>query len=288
MPLLSLQNKNLFLEISPEIGASITKFCDRKKNKNIFRPFPKTKKITKNNCYFSGYFATVPYFGVIHKDTFFYNNKYIKLSRTHPLEPDTIHGEGWVKKWKVKKQTKTSAELIYVHQGKSSFPHKYQACQKFSLNKTSLNISIRLTNLDHLSFDCGIGFHPWFNISAESKIFSNNFSFIENNKNNFKQKKLTTAKLLNLNKHKIDKTFLNWNGKSKLVLNKDISLEIINKKNLNNLHVYTPPKENFFCIEPVTNIGDAFQIKKYSGEYTGLKNLKKNKKFESSVEFKLL
>ena len=288
MPLLSLQNKNLFLEISPEMGASITKFCDRKKNKDIFRPFPKTKKITKNNCYFSGYFATVPYFGVIHKDTFFYNNKYIKLSRTHPLEPDTIHGEGWVKKWKVKKQTKTSAELIYVHQGKSSFPHKYQACQKFSLNKTSLNISIRLTNLDHLPFDCGIGFHPWFNISAESKIFLNNFSYIENIKNNFKQKKLTSAKLLNLNKHKIDKTFLKWNGKSKLVLNKDISLEVINKKNLNNLHVYTPPKENFFCIEPVTNIGDAFQIKKYSKEYTGLTNLKKDKTFDASVEFKLL
>ena len=70
MSLISLQNKHLFLEISPEIGASITKFFDRKKNKDIFRPFPKTKKITKNNCYFSGYFATIPYFGVIHKNTF--------------------------------------------------------------------------------------------------------------------------------------------------------------------------------------------------------------------------
>ena len=120
------------------------------------------------------------------------------------------------------------------------------------------------------------------------KFSSNNFSYIENNKNNFKQKKLTTAKLLNLNKYKIDKTFLNWNGKAKLILNKDISLEIINKKNINNLHVYTPPKENFFCIEPVTNVGDAFQIKKNSKEYTGLKNLKKNKNFESSVEFKLI
>ena len=275
MLLLSLQNKNLYLEISPEMGASITKFCDRKKNKDIFRPFPKTKKITKNNCYFSGYFATVPYFGVIHKNTFFYKNKYIKLSRTHPLEPDTIHGEGWIKKWKVIKQSKTSVELMYVHQGKKSFPHKYQTWQKFSLNKKSLNISIKITNLDDLSFDCGIGFHPWFNISAKSKIFSNNFSYIENNNNNFKQKKLTVAKSLNLNKHKIDKTFLNWNGKSKLILNKDISLEIINKKNINNLHVYTPPKENFFCIEPITNIGDAFQIKKYSKEYTGLTNLKK-------------
>ena len=102
MPILSLQNKNLFLEISPEMGASVTKFYDRKKNKDIFRPFPKTKKISKKNCYFSGYFATVPYFGVIHKDAFFYKNKFIKLSRTHPLEPDTIHGEGWVKNWKIK------------------------------------------------------------------------------------------------------------------------------------------------------------------------------------------
>ena len=108
---------------------------------------------------------------------------------------------------------------MYLHQGKKSFPHKYQALQKFSLNKTSLNISIKLTNLDDLPFDCGIGFHPWFNISAKSKIFSNNFSFIEKNKNNFKQKKLTAAKSLNLNKYKIDKTFLNWNGKSKLILN---------------------------------------------------------------------
>ena len=105
-------------------------------NKDIFRPFPKTKKITKNNCYFSGYFATVPYFGVIHKDAFFYKNKFIKLSRTHPLEPDTIHGEGWVKNWKVKQQTKTAVELMYVHQGKNSFPHKYQAWQRFSLKKT--------------------------------------------------------------------------------------------------------------------------------------------------------
>ena len=54
MTLLSLQNKNLFLEISPEMGASITKFCDRKKNKDIFRPFPKTKKLQKITAIFQG------------------------------------------------------------------------------------------------------------------------------------------------------------------------------------------------------------------------------------------
>ena len=222
------------------------------------------------------------------KISFLHNKKFVSLPRTHPLEPDPIHGEGWVSKWKVKSKSKISTELLFNHDGKKGFPFKYQVNQEFILKKKSLYINISITNIDKESFNCGIGFHPWFNIDKFSRIYSNNFTYIENNKNNFKQKKLTAAKLLNLNKYKIDKTFLNWNGKAKLILNKDISLEIINKKNINNLHIYTPPKENFFCIEPVTNVGDAFQIKKNSKEYTGLKNLKKNKNFESSVEFKLI
>ena len=85
-----------------------------------------------------------------------------------------------------------------------------------------------------------------------------------------------------------DKTFINWNGRAKLVINKDTTIEIKNKKNINNLHVYSPPNENFFCIEPVTNIGDAYKIKKYSKMYQGLKVLKTNKNFEAKVEFKLI
>ena len=79
MPLKKIQNKKLLLEISPEMGCSITKFIDLEKEKEIFRTFPKQKKINKYNCYFSGYFATVPYFGAIHKKTFFYKDKYINL-----------------------------------------------------------------------------------------------------------------------------------------------------------------------------------------------------------------
>ena len=38
MPLISLQNRNLYLEMSPEMGASITKFYDIKKNNDIKGP----------------------------------------------------------------------------------------------------------------------------------------------------------------------------------------------------------------------------------------------------------
>ena len=66
-----LENKKLLLEISPNMGASILRFIDKEKKKNIFRNFPVKKRQGKYNCYFSGYFATIPYFGAIHKNTFF-------------------------------------------------------------------------------------------------------------------------------------------------------------------------------------------------------------------------
>ena len=77
MSLITLNNDKLFLEISPQMGASITKFKSLKSGRDIFRPFPNKKKITKKNCYFAGYFPTVPYFGEIKKKTFLYKQKYI-------------------------------------------------------------------------------------------------------------------------------------------------------------------------------------------------------------------
>ena len=289
MKLEKIKNQNLLLEISPEMGASITKFKDKKNNLHIFRPFPKNKKISKYNSYFTGYFATVPYFGAIHKKSFLIKNKYISLPRTHILEPTAIHGEGWVNKWNTNKLTKESIELVFKHNGKSNFPYSYKATQVYKLTNNSLIISIILENLDKDSFHCGIGFHPWFYISKHSKVYSNTFTNLKQKKNNRLIKtKYINNKILDLNKHKIDSTFLNWNGKSKLVINKNLSLMIKNKKNIKNLHIYSPPKKNFFCIEPVTNIRDAFFAKKLGNCYHGLKSLAPNKKFQAIVEFEIL
>ena len=49
MSLITLNNDNLFLELSPEMGASITKFRDIKSSKDIFRPFSSSKKLNKKN-----------------------------------------------------------------------------------------------------------------------------------------------------------------------------------------------------------------------------------------------
>ena len=47
MPLIALTNDKLFLEISPEMGASITRFQNLKSKKNIFRPLSNKKNSLK-------------------------------------------------------------------------------------------------------------------------------------------------------------------------------------------------------------------------------------------------
>ena len=287
-----IENKYLYLEYAPEIGGSILKFQYKShlNNKDIFRPFA-NKRIDKYSAIHSGYFSTIPYFGRIKQKTFLFKGKYINLDKTHKLEKDTIHGEGWVNKWRVINIKNSSVNLEFIHNGKQSFPYKYKAQQEFILNENSLIIKVSIKNIDTYSYDCGIGFHPWFNLTKYSKIYSNTFNFVELNNNN----KLIKKKLYKKNKFffeisqtKIDKTFINWDGRSELILNNNLNIIINNKKNIKNLHIFSPKGKKFFCIEPTTNIANSFSFKKNNIDIHGLKKLKPNEKFEAIVSFDVI
>ena len=82
MPLIAITNDKLFLEISPEMGASITKFQNLKSKKNIFRPFSNKKKSSKKivtlrailqQCHILGQFKR--------------NHFYIKINLFHCQKP---------------------------------------------------------------------------------------------------------------------------------------------------------------------------------------------------------
>ena len=94
--------------------------------------------------------------------------------------------------------------------------------------------------------------------------------------------------IVSLNKINVDETFINWNSNTKLILNKLLTVFIKNKKNVKNLHIYSPKNENFFCVEPVTNTRDSYFFKKNNINYHGLKNLKPGKIFEAAVIFKIV
>jgi len=71
-------------------------------------------------------------------------------------------------------------------------------------------------------------------------------------------------------------------------LNKYLKILIKNKKNIKNLHIYSPKNQNFFCVEPVTNIRDSYYYKKLNVKNHGLKNLKPGKIFEAAAIFTII
>ena len=56
---IKIENNNLLLELSPNIGGSIFSFEDKITKKNIFRKFNK-KIINKYSSIYTSYFSTIP------------------------------------------------------------------------------------------------------------------------------------------------------------------------------------------------------------------------------------
>ena len=82
-------------------------------------------------------------------------------------------------------------------------------------------------------------------------------------------------KLINTN---LANGFSEWNGMATIVWpEKKLSLNIESSKNLKHLIVYTPNKENFFCIEPVSHSVNAFNLYAKGVKGTGTKVLQPNK-----------
>ena len=90
-------------------------------------------------------------------------------------------------------------------------------------------------------------------------------------------------KLLNTN---LVNGFSEWDSFAKIIWpEKNVSLEIDSSKNLKHLVVFTPPKSNFFCIEPVSHSVDSFNLYHKGIKGTGTKILKPKKTFKVVTTF---
>ena len=65
----------------------------------------------------------------------------------------------------------------------------------------------------------------------------------------------------------LDNAFVGWNGRAE-ISHPALIIEVTSP--LRVLVVYTPPDEDFFCVEPVSNVTDAFNLAATGQPDTGL------------------
>jgi len=111
----------------------------------------------------------VPFVNRIRGGRFNFRGREIVLAPNMSGDKSPLHGQGWLGAWTTEQSDEVSAELVFVHQP-GEWPWAYEARQFFSLSPDSLSIGLTCTNQSADPMPCGLGQHPYFPCSGQTRI----------------------------------------------------------------------------------------------------------------------
>ena len=117
----------------------------------------------------AGSFPLVPYVNRIRGGRFGFRGREVVQAPNMPPDPSPLHGQGWLGAWQVTAQSEDSAELSFVHP-RGEWPWTYEAVQRIALDTGGLTLAIECRNRDDAPMPCGLGHHPYFPCTAETRL----------------------------------------------------------------------------------------------------------------------
>jgi aldose 1-epimerase len=199
-----------------------------------------------------GCFPIVPFCNRVANGTFEYLGKGVELSPNVAGEPHPLHGHGWLERWHVEAADEHSADLAIVYPA-GSWPWRYRATQRLKVEGARLDITLTLTNLSDRPMPAGLGLHPYFErparLSANLDGLWTGTGVIPT-----RWEERGGLRSIDIDSVVTDNTYTGWDGRAiidspgrRIALTADTRL----------LHIYSPPGNGFFCLEPVTAAPDA-------------------------------
>jgi aldose 1-epimerase len=147
------------------------------------------------------------------------------------------------------------------------WPFPYLAHQIFELNGPSLTVTLQITNSGKTEMPAGIGLHPYFIRTPLAIITAKTEKMWVNDSENIPlrlqsvQESECLSQGLNVNKKTLDNIFSSWNREVLIPWPEwKASLKISAEEPLDILVIVTPRDEDYFCVEPVSHVADAFNL----------------------------
>ena len=271
--MITLDSHEIQLQISPEKGASL--FSLKYDGLNVLRPTGPNASIPQDYSLF----IMLPYCSYIQNGHF----NYFGITRTvQPNQSNSntpIHGDGWLSSWRVEQQTSDNATLTYTHNKESGFPFNYTASVTYKIINKALQITLSLINPSDLPMPCGMGIHPYF-VEPDKAQLAFNSTHIWHHKNDpIFDRPYPTPEEWNFSKslpitQDFDTAFGGWDGKASIVYpSEKIKIDITAEDIFHHIVLYHPKKADFFCLEPVSNTPDAFNLAAYGVIGTGIQSI---------------
>ncbi|MGA9658511.1 MAG: aldose 1-epimerase [Asticcacaulis sp.] len=256
--MLRLNASDTVLDINPEVAGSIWQFTH--KGLDVMRPaLDGTKEALETSC-----FPLVPFCNRIRNGEFVFEAHEVRLPPNMGDHPHALHGQGWRNAWEVVEVTASRAVLRY-HHAPDSWPWDYEATVIYDLRKGGLRMDLSVKNLSHGTMPVGLGFHPYFNRTDETRLKTKVDGIWRPDEDGLPM--TWHAGVLRKDWSKADKILMDvtidhcytgFNGKAEIYEGTQLTHKLRASPDCHWMHLFAPLGEDFFCVEPVNHMPDPF------------------------------
>lgn len=244
------------LELLPALGGAIGAL--RYDGQDVLRPLPDgSADVLATAC-----FPLVPYANRIAGGRFDFAGREHRVPLNFGDHPHSLHGLGWQAEWNVAASDAESVTLVHAHDGGAGWRWAYHAEQRIRLAPGQLQLELALTNRADEAMPAGLGFHPYFSLAAETRLqFDTARAWLADatmlptmaapadHFGDWAVGAQVAGPTL------IDNAYEGWSGTARI--DQPWGTITLKAEGASVLHLYRPPGEPFFCVEPVSHLPDA-------------------------------
>lgn len=242
MKLLHLRNEKCALDIAPTVGASVALFTWN--GRNVLRP---SRGQASTDL---AMFLMVPWANRLA------GPDALGIAPNVPGETHPIHGYGWQAGWDVVQASESAAVLSYQH---SDSVIGFEAKVTYELEADGLRATLQVINRGDQGRRFGLGFHPYFPRSPETRLWFDAKARWTEGVDKRPEHRIEVAARSDpddfqaLPETRVNEVHDGFGGEARIRNEQMITTIRTEGSGSQHLHLWTPPGEDFFCMEPQTH-----------------------------------
>ncbi|SFU16452.1 aldose 1-epimerase [Mesorhizobium sp. YR577] len=188
------------------------------------------------------------------------NDKAWPIAPNFGTPPAPCHGDGWQSVWKIDEYSIHSAQLSLASRHP---PFAYNASQTLNLSDEGLRMELSIRNEAEEVMPFGLGFHPYFPDPDMATLkFTAHRIWLEG-PDRLPTEPVSVPPELDhasggpISPHWRNNSYDDWAGLVQIDWSDGRRLSMQADAILSFLHVYRPPGQRFFCLEPQTHVSGA-------------------------------
>jgi len=246
--------------VDPDHGAALRAFYDESVG-------GRRDWLAPSNAEHVACFFMVPFCSRVRHGRFSFAGVDVRLPANNPPDVHAIHGHGFQNPWQVLGRTGSSVALEYMH-FEDQWPWRYRARVLLALHATGLRIELSVRNEADRVMPSGLGIHPYFSKASGTRVRASVGTWLELDDRLLPlgirpvPEHLDPGRGLELGDRVFDHVFCDWSGEAHIAWPDGDGLRLLRLGAgvPNHLVLWAPRASDFFCLEPVSNLPDGFNL----------------------------